>query len=107
VFQVLEKALLKIHKPGNPAGRPIVASPYCHFFSCWLFLQHVQALPAYIRDTYHFLEIIRKLPPFHSDIFCTIDVTALYTNIPHTHGLAALEFFLNQRPKPHIPTGFP
>jgi len=25
-------------------------------------------LPAYIRDTYHFLEIIRKLPPLPPDI---------------------------------------
>jgi len=28
----------------------------------------------------------------------------LYTNIFHAHGLAALEFFLNQRSKSHIPT---
>jgi len=59
--------LPKIHKPDNP-GRTIVASynSLTEGISTLVdsFLQpHVQAMPAYIRDTYHFLEIIRKLPP--------------------------------------------
>jgi len=32
------------------------------------------------------------------------DLWKLPTKIPYVHGLAALEFFLNRRPKPHIPT---
>ena len=33
-----------------------------------------------------------------------MDVTALYTNIPHGDGLQALRFFLEQRPTPDPPT---
>ena len=36
------------------------------------------------------------LPP--NTIMVTVDVTSLYTNIPHSHGLSALEHFLNQCP---------
>ena len=37
----------------------------------------------------------------------TVDVFSLYTNIPHTHGLSALDHLLDQRP-PHTlpPTQF-
>lgn len=35
------------------------------------------------------------LPP--GAILVTVDVTYLYTIIPHIHGIAALEYFLDQR----------
>ena len=34
----------------------------------------------------------------------TIDVTSLYTSIPHAEGLSALKHFLDQRSTPHIPS---
>jgi len=98
--------LPKVHKPGNP-GKPTYNSHTEQIFALVdSFLQpHVQALPAYIGDIYHLWEIIRKLLPLPSDILlCTINVTSLYTNIPHAHGLAALEFFLNKKHKLHNPT---
>jgi len=58
---------------------------------------------------FHLLKITRKLPPLPADIrLCTIYITFLYTNIPHAHDLATLEFFLNQRLKHHsTTTAFP
>jgi len=75
------------------------------------FLEHhlqpfVQALPSYIKDTNHFLSTIHSisdpLPP--NIILVTVDVTPLYTNIPHTHGLAVLEHYLDTRLSPRKPS---
>ena len=59
-----------------------------------------QTLPSHIKDSNHFLYILRFFPtPLPSNILLvTIDATSLYTNIPHTHGLSALEKFLSKRP---------
>jgi len=66
----------------------------------------VKQLPSYVQDTNHFLELLSKvpqpLPP--NTTLVTIDVTSLYTNIPHAHGLAALEHFLDQRSPKTKPT---
>ena len=101
--------LPKIHKPNNP-GRPIVAG-YCaptERISA-LVDQHlqpiVQNLPSHIKDTNHFLHrlstIPTPLPP--GSLLVTVDATSLYTNIPHAHGLAALEHYLSQRPSERKP----
>ena len=60
----------------------------------------VQSLPSHIKNSYHFLTILLSFPtPLPSNILLvTIDVTSLYTNIPHTYGLSALEKFLSRCP---------
>ena len=42
------------------------------------------------------------LPP--DTIMATVDVSSLYTSISHTHGLSALEYFLNQCPPHTLPS---
>ena len=66
----------------------------------------VNSLPSHIQDTNHFLDKIRSQPtPLPPDIImATVDVSSLYTNIPHTHGLSALEHFLDQRPPHTLPS---
>ena len=98
--------LPKIHKPGNP-GHPIVSSygSPIERISAYIDDHHqlfVKSLPYHIQDTNHFLDMIRSLPtPLPPDtIMATVDVSSLYTNIPHTYGLSALEHFLDQHP-PH------
>ena len=102
--------LPKIHKPDN-RDRPIVASfsSSTKYVSAYIdaHLQPiVKSLPSYIKDTNHFLKIILSLPMSlpPNTIMATVDVTSLYTNIPHPHGLSSLEHFLNKRPPHFLPS---
>ncbi|XP_041461178.1 uncharacterized protein LOC121412434 [Lytechinus variegatus] len=87
--------LPKIHKPGNP-GRPILSgngSPTEHIS---LFVDyHIKPLvsraPSYIHDTPDFLrklnDIKDQIP--ETAIIGTLEVSSLYTNIPHDEGIQA------------------
>ena len=52
--------------------------------------------PSYLKDTTHLIHILlrKKLAP--EDILVTIDVKSLYTNIPHTEGIQALNRILEE-----------
>ena len=93
--------LPKIHKPGNP-GRPIVASngaptENISRFVDFFLQPNVVHLQSYIRDTTDFINKLRRLPILPQDcLLVTLDVSSLYTNIPHEEGIKACEEFLNQ-----------
>ena len=94
--------LPKIHKKNNP-GRPIVSacdSP-TEKISLYLdtFLQPLaQKTDSYIKDTTHFLRNLNKLGKINKDaLLVTIDVTSLYTNIPHRDGIRASKEVLDRR----------
>ncbi|XP_070173786.1 uncharacterized protein [Littorina saxatilis] len=97
--------LPKIHKPNNP-GRPIVSACSCPTVKISQYLDLllqpiVQNLPTYIKDTTHtlfLLESLNRTAAFHPRLLFTLDVVSLYTSIPHTDGLKALQFFLDCRP---------
>ena len=101
--------LPKIHKPGNP-GRPIVASNGAPTENISRFTDHflrtsVRQLPSYIRDTTDFIHKLRglpRLPP--GSLLVTLDVSSLYTNIPHEEGITACEEYLNRRELQEPPT---
>ena len=103
--------LPKIHKTNSP-GRPIVSACACptEHISTYLdslFQPLVSALPSFIKDSTDAInqfETLNRDPTFFPSLICTMDVTALYTNIPHGDGLQALRFFLEQRPTPDPPT---
>ncbi|XP_078527395.1 uncharacterized protein LOC144799740 [Lissotriton helveticus] len=94
--------LPKMHKdPINPPFRPIVSAcgsisePIGKFVDT--FLQPiVQKNKTYIKDTTAFLNLLKsvKLEEKTTYWLCTIDVTALYTSIPHNEGIEALEWSL-------------
>ncbi|XP_062610216.1 uncharacterized protein LOC134271997 [Saccostrea cucullata] len=85
--------LPKIHKEGMP-GRPIVSAighpmeKISEFIDLHL-RPHVENLPSYLKDTTNY---INKTPstclPDHT-LLVTMDVTSLYTNIPHDEGIEA------------------
>ena len=86
--------LPKIHKKDNP-GRPIVngigsvtekISAYVDTF----LRKYTPRIPSYIKDTTHFLNILKHQNIQSTDSLVTIDVKSLYTNIPHTEGIAAI-----------------
>ena len=101
--------LPKIHKPGNP-GRPIVSSN-SHPTECISqFVDYhlqplVHKLPSFVKDTNDFLNkllTIGKLPS--NSLLVTLDVSSLYTNIPHNEGINACDHFLRTRLHSNIPT---
>ena len=101
--------LPKIHKPGNP-GRPIVSSNshpterLSHFVEYYL-QPLVHKLPSFVKDTNDFLNkllTIGNLPA--NSLLVTLDVSSLYTNIPHKEGINACEHFLRTSSHKTIPT---
>lgn len=102
--------LPKIHKAGNP-GRPIVASCEAPTEKISAFVDHhlrplVQAISSYIRDTTDFVLKVKSLTNLPSDaLLVTLDVSSLYTNIPHQEGIASCIEALNTRETQLPPTG--
>ena len=105
--------LPKIHKPGSPPpGRPIVSgngsvTEIISSFVDYFLKDLVPSLDSYIQDTTDFLRKLDALGPLpDNSVIFTLDVTSLYTNIPHTDGIAAAEKYLNKRESQEIPTQF-
>lgn len=99
--------LPKIHKPGNP-GRPIISGigtvtePISGYVD--KLIGHIPCtLGSYVKDTSHFLRDIADLRiPKHSYLV-TLDVSSLYTNIPHDDGIAALKNTYTNHRQPDTP----
>jgi len=95
--------LPKIHKPTRPPpGRPIVSANECpterisgfvdHFLR-----PHVPKIRSYIKDTTDFINKIEAIPPLPlGALLVTLDVTALYTNIPNQDAIRVARDTLNQ-----------
>lgn len=94
--------LPKIHKQGNP-GRPIVSSNGHPTERISQFVDYhlkplVHKTASFIKDTTHFLNKLDQLGQLPSNAFLvTLDVSSLYTNIPHNEGIDACRHFLNTR----------
>lgn len=103
--------LPKIHKdPASwfppfvmPPGRPIVSdcgsdtdrvADYIEHYLNPLSIKH----PAYIKDTYHFIDIIKSLTIPPNSFLFSLDVDSLYTNIDTKSGLAAVQKILYKYP---------
>ena len=101
--------LPKIHKSKErPPGRPIVSGVSGPTEKISKLIDHflqpiVKKLPAYLKDTTHFLQTIedwnKEFGPFPSDtLFVTIDVVGLYTNIPHNEAKDAVKEAMLKNP---------
>lgn len=51
----------------------------------------VVQLPSYLRDMGNFLEHLSNIQELNDIYLATLDITSLYTNIPHSMGLHALK----------------
>ena len=105
--------LPKIHKSlENPPGRPIISgndSPTEKISQMIdIILQpFVPKIRSYVKDTTHFLQQIEEIEIEASDdiILCTLDVTSLYTNIPHAEGIKVIkELLQKERPTSFKPS---
>ena len=80
--------LPKIHKVNN-LGRPIVSAnghptEKISEFVDFHLRPHVEALPSHLKDTTDYLQKMESMNPLPSGtILVSMDVTSLYTNIPH------------------------
>ena len=91
--------LPKLHKPCNP-GRPIVSTNSAPTenisrFVDWFLQPFPTSLPSYVWGTTDFINRLRRLlllPP--GTLPVTLDVSSLYTNIPHEEGITACEEFV-------------
>ena len=101
--------LPKLHKPGIP-GRPIVSSCGSPTENISTFVDYflqplTRALPSHIWDTTDFLQKLRELPVLLPEsLLVALDVSSLYTNMPHDEGVNAREEFLNTRTDQSPPT---
>ena len=94
--------LPKIHKVNNP-GRPIVSAnghptEKISEFVDFHLRPHVEALPSHLKDTTDYLQKMESMNPLPSGtILVSMDVTSLYTNIPHNDGIEACREAWDQR----------
>ena len=92
-----------ITEPSDLKLRPIVAGPICptrplsNLIGILLkpFLLHVTS---YVKDNLHFLSKYSR-ENYEDTLLVTFDVVNLYTNIPHTFGLEALNYWLENHPE--------
>ena len=100
--------LPKIHKTGNP-GRPIVSanghpteriSEYIDYH----LRPHVLELPSYVQDTTDYLKKVESIQLSENPTLVSMDVTSLYTNIPHEDGIEACREVWEQRTHKSPPT---
>ncbi len=93
----------KIHKGVLPPPcRPIVSgndspSERISKFVDWFLKPMVPQIPSYVQDTTDFIRKIENLPDISDNcVMATLDVSALYTNIPHNEGIQACLNALNE-----------
>lgn len=103
--------LPKIHKDPEkwtvpfkvPPGRPIVSdcgsetyftAEFLDYFLNPLSTKH----SSYIRDTYHFIEIVKSIQVPLESFFFSMDVASLYTNIPIKEGINCVKEIFERYP---------
>ena len=108
--------LPKIHKDPTtwtipfeiPPGRPIVSDCGSETYGTAEFLDHfLNPLsikhPSYIKDTYHFVEIVKALIVPSDCYLFSLDVKSLYTNIPIPAGIQCVKNIFEKFPDPERP----
>ena len=98
--------LPKIHKscddtlPIGYQGRPIVSACNLHTdhvskYIDYILKPHMQSLPSYVKDTTDFITKLKQFQVTSQKTYLvTLDVSSLYTNIPHEDGIEACQYFL-------------
>lgn len=108
--------LPKIHKDPKtwsvpfemPPGRPIVSDCNSNTYATAEYIEHFlnpisTRHRSYIKDTYDFIDKIRKLELPKNSLLFTIDIDNLYTNIDTQAGLQAVKEWFNKYPDKERP----
>ena len=103
--------LPKIHKNRQtPPGRPIVSATGHPTERISEYVSNILnplvfKLPSFIKDTTHFLNKLSSLDNLpNNSLLVSLDVSSLYTNIPHSEGIQAAREHLNKRTTQRPPT---
>ena len=83
----------------NTPGRPIVSGSGGPTEKISQFVDHfigplVPLSESNIRDSTHMINILINFSTFPDMLLCTLDITSLYTNIPHNEGTQSIKEFL-------------
>jgi hypothetical protein len=103
--------LPNIHKVNNPTRETDCFSKWAPHrkkiseFVDFHLRPHVEALPSHLKDTTDYLQQMESMNPLPSGtILVSMDVTSLYTNIPHNDGIEACREAWDQRAVKEPPT---
>ena len=104
--------LPRIHKdPNNPPGRPIVSGSGGPTEKISQFVDHfigplASLSQSFIRDSTHIINILDALILQPWMLLCTLDITSLYTNIPHNEGIQSNKRYslFTEHPKIYLTT---
>ncbi|XP_045215214.2 uncharacterized protein LOC123565411 [Mercenaria mercenaria] len=98
--------LPKIHKTFDPdlplgyPGRPIISgcgalTENMSAYVDTILKPYMESLPSYVKDTTDFIKKLQNLSSIDKDAYLvTLDVTSLYSNIPHGEGIDACKYFM-------------
>ena len=92
--------LPKIHKDAlHPPGRPIVSGSGGPTEKISQLVDHfigkiVPLSRSYVRDSTHLINILKDFTVQPGMLLCTLDITSLYTNIPHMEGIQSTKEML-------------
>lgn len=91
-----------------PPGRPIVSDCESDTYASAEYIEHFlnpisTKHPSYIKDTYHFIDKVRKMKLPGECLLFTIDIDSLYTNIETAAGLTAVQEFFTRYPDKNRP----
>lgn len=96
--------LPKVHtSTTNPPGRPIIAgigsltSPLSEYIDFFL-QKYVVKLDSYLKDSATLILLLKPITWQPDYWWASLDVTALYSNIKHEHGISAVKTFLDNDP---------
>ena len=97
--KTLEALLASLSRNQTRAGREV------RHICIRCFNPLVSTFDSHIKDTTDFLNKLANLRKLPNDaILVTLDVSSLYTNIPHNQGIDECCHFLDTRSNKHIPT---
>ena len=85
----------KIDKWNNP-GRPVINSTNCHISEISRFVDHylqplAKEIPLYIKVINDFVNKINNFKVPENSFLVTMDVKAIYTNVPNNKGIATVK----------------
>lgn len=91
-----------------PPGRPIVSDCNSETYRSAEFIEfYLNPLSnrhsSYVKDTYHFIELVKKIKITQNSFFFTMDVDNLYTNIDTQSGLKAIRRIFQKYPDKNRP----
>ncbi|XP_033095473.1 uncharacterized protein LOC117100033 [Anneissia japonica] len=91
----------------RPPGRPIISgrgtlTEHLSGYVDSILNPLLHNIPSYTQDSTHFLRKINELKELKTDaMLVTLDVSSLYTNIPHNEGIVACRNFLTRHNTGH------